>query len=160
MAATQASPNALIPQILLNRKMHMQALPIANDFIANLVEIAPQTGHGTYAFRDDIGEVAGFIQLIPESQNLLRIHRIWSLHPRHGHGSRMLNQLCELADQHGITLKLKALPLGAKPYPFSRDELIDWYKRHGFTGRRSRLIREPQRTGDQSTRAVTRRFDF
>jgi hypothetical protein len=135
----------------------MQALHLSNDFVADLVDIAPQIGHGTYAFRDDNGEVAGFVQLIPESQNLLRIHRIWTLHPRHGHGSTMLTKLCALADQHGIALKLKVLPLGAKPYPFSRDELIEWYKRHGFTGRRSKLIREPQCNANESRRDLIER---
>ena len=86
----------------------------------------------------------GFVQIIPEYQNQVLIHRLWTLEPRRGNGSAILNDLCEMADRHRIVLKLKALPLGAKPYPFSRDQLVDWYQRHGFEGRRRRMVRMPR----------------
>jgi hypothetical protein len=114
------------------------------DFIEDLVAVAPLAGAGTHAFSDRRGERIGFVQLIPESQRVIRIHRIWALQPHRGDGSAMLKQLCELADRHAMLLKLKALPFGSKPYPLSCAELIHWYKRHGFGGTRRKMFREPR----------------
>jgi hypothetical protein len=122
-----------------------------SDFLTDLTEMAPLMGAGTYAFSDGVGERTGFVQLIPRGAREVTVHRIWTFAPRCGHGSAMLKSLCGLADRHGVVLKLKALPLGGKPYPFSRDQLADWYRRHGFAGKRRKLVREPRaqnRCGD------------
>ena len=118
------------------------------DFLNDLGRIAPVVGAGTYAFLNSLGVHIGFVQIIPFSASEVTVHRIWTPAPRHGHGSAMLRQLCNLADKHGIVLKLKALPLGAKPYPFSRHELTDWYQRHGFVGKHRNMIREPRRVNE------------
>jgi hypothetical protein len=118
-----------------------------SDFLTDLTQTAPLLGPGTYAFSDSLGGRTGFVQLIPRGACEVIVHRIWTFAPRCGHGSTMLKTLCTLADRHGITLKLKALPLGAKPYPFSRDQLVDWYQRHGFAGKHRNLVRQPRRRG-------------
>jgi CheY-like chemotaxis protein len=110
---------------------------------AELIGIAPQAGAGTYAFSDAAGVRIGFVQIIPASHNEVTVHRIWTLECRRGHGSTMLRWICELADRHGIILKLRALPFGKKPYPLSRVQLLDWYGRHGFEGKRWKLVRMP-----------------
>jgi GNAT superfamily N-acetyltransferase len=115
-----------------------------SDFLTDLGRIAPVVGPGTYAFLNGLGVHTGFVQILPFPASEVTVHRIWTLAPRQGHGSAMLRQLCSLADKHGIVLKLKALPLGAKPYPFSRDELTGWYQRHGFAGKHRKMIREPK----------------
>jgi len=117
-----------------------------SNFLTAVIDIAPPVGKMTYGFSDGNGDPTGFVQIIPECQNLVVIHRFWTLRPRCGNGSVILNALCELADRHGISLKLKALPLGAKPYPFSRDELVAWYTRHGFEGKRRKMLRIPRTT--------------
>jgi GNAT superfamily N-acetyltransferase len=119
---------------------------MTGNFLADLVGVAPQAGAGTYAFSDAHGERVGFLQLISESHTEVIIHRIWALHPRRGHGSAILRRLCDLADRHGITLKLKALPFGATPYPLTGDQLFDWYARHGFESRRRKMVRPPRTT--------------
>jgi len=122
------------------------------DFLADLTAIAPLVGGCTYAFRNESGERTGFLQLIPESPRLLCVHRIWTLQPHRGDGSAMLKQLCELADRHGIVLKLKALPFGSKPFPLSCSALIDWYERHGFEGKRRKMVREPKQVDSRIRR--------
>jgi GNAT superfamily N-acetyltransferase len=123
------------------------------NFIADLVGIAPLAGAGTYAFSNAHGERVGFLQLISESHAEVIIHRIWTLHPRRGHGSGILKDVCDLADRHGITLKLKALPFGATPYPLTQVQLLDWYTRHGFESRRRKMIRPPRLAQQSSVTA-------
>ena len=124
------------------------------DFLTDLGRIAPVVGAGTYAFLNGLGVQIGFVQIIPFSAGEVTVHRIWTPNPRQGNGSAMLRQLCLLADKHGIVLKLKALPLGAKPYPFSREELTGWYQRHGFEGKHRKMIREPRRVNEGATTAT------
>ena len=69
---------------------------------------------------------------------------LWTLHPGKGNGSLMLRTVCRLADRHGIELVLKTLPFGRKPYPLSREQLLLWYKRHGFEPWGRKLIRRPR----------------
>jgi GNAT superfamily N-acetyltransferase len=116
-----------------------------DDFLIDLSRLAPLLGTGTYGFLNGLGDRIGFVQIVPFSESEVTVHRIWTAEPRKGHGSAMLRQLCMLADKHGIVLKLKSLPLGAKPYPFSRDELTDWYQRHGFAAKHRKMIRQPRR---------------
>ena len=54
-----------------------------------------------------------------------------------------LRTLCDLADQHGVELQLKALPIGRKPHPMTREQLKTWYERHGFQGPGWKLMRKP-----------------
>lgn len=49
-----------------------------------------------------------------------------------GLGSKMLRMLCELADEKGVRLYLEPWP--DKGSPFSREQLVSWYRRHGFEG--------------------------
>jgi hypothetical protein len=119
---------------------------MVSNFLADLSGIAPIAGTQTYAFTCPLGERTGYVQIISESHNEVTIHRIWTLAPRSGHGSAILRKVCEIADRHGIILKLRALPFGAKPFPLSRDQLFDWYSRYGFEGKRRKMIRLPRPT--------------
>jgi hypothetical protein len=120
--------------------------PVSNvaNFLHELATIAPPAGQGSYAFLDEAGQSRGFAQFIIESDRAVTIHRLWTLRPNDGNGSAMLRKLCELADRHGVQIFLKALPFGRKPYPRSRDQLQQWYERHGFVGTRKKMIRVPQ----------------
>jgi len=86
----------------------------------------------------------GFVQLWCCDDHWLQIHRLWALQPNKGNGSRMLQALCTLADEHDVGIQLKVLPIGRKPYPMSRARLKQWYERFGFEGKRWKLRRMPQ----------------
>jgi hypothetical protein len=113
------------------------------EFYRDFVAIAPAVGRGDHAFRPDGKEVLGFIQIIPGKGRRIQIHRFWTREHGKGHGRVMLKALCELADKHGVELQLKALPIGRKPFPMTRDQLYDWYKRYGFEGKRGNMVRPP-----------------
>jgi hypothetical protein len=115
-----------------------------SNFITALTEIAPAAGQGDYAFRAANGGTRGFVQIIPQSDHQIMIHRLWTLEREAGNGAAMLDALCKIADQHRVILKLKPLPFGRKPYPLDREQLLAWYERHGFVGNRRSMIRAPK----------------
>jgi GNAT superfamily N-acetyltransferase len=60
-------------------------------------------------------------------------------HQRKGYASRVLRLLTGLCDENGVTVMLVARPMDAGlgfapdcPATRSTDELVAWYKRHGF----------------------------
>jgi hypothetical protein len=110
-------------------------------FFAELSKITRQTGQITHAFVDPADGPVGYIQL-HRAGGTITIHRIWTVFPNRGHGSKMLGQICALADRHGVFIKLKIAPLGKKPYPMSHAQLKQWYHRHGFRGDK-KLVRTP-----------------
>lgn len=110
-------------------------------FFAELKTITRQSGAITHAFSDPECGLVGYIQL-HRAAGSVTIHRIWTVIPKRGYGSKMLRQLCDLADRHKVFIKLKIAPLGTKPYPMSAMQLRDWYQRHGFRGEK-KMIRSP-----------------
>jgi len=112
-------------------------------FFRDFNAIAPPLGRGDHAFKPGGGEVLGFMQIIQGRGRSIQIHRFWTRSHGKGHGRAMLKALCELADRHGVELQLKALPIGRKPYPMSRDKLFEWYQRYGFVGTKRKLVRKP-----------------
>jgi hypothetical protein len=115
-------------------------------FLADLQAIAAPAGRGDYTFPGPSGG-HGFAQFIAKSHDTLIIHRLWTLQPGKGIGSSMLRTLCDLADRHAVTLTIKVVPIGRKPYPLTREQLVAWYQRYGFEGTRRRMTRLP-RTAD------------
>jgi hypothetical protein len=111
-------------------------------FLDELFVVAPPAGRGHFEFKSADGHHLGFVQLICW-QRIVQIHRIWASRPGMGGGSIMMRTLCELADRHGVEMKLKVIPIGRKPFPMSRQQLKAWYQRRGFSGSRWRLIRKP-----------------
>jgi hypothetical protein len=111
-------------------------------FLHDLIAFAPAAGRGHFAFKDSDGRTLGFVQLIC-TERLVQIHRIWAAHPGTGAGSIMMRTLCDLADCHGVEMKLKVIPIGRKPYPMSRKQLKAWYQRFNFAGPRWILSRQP-----------------
>lgn len=98
---------------------------------------------GCFAFANPGGGCHGFVQFIISSDESIQIHRLWTLEPGKGNGSIIVRALCELADCHGVELKLKVIPIGRKPHPLNREQLKVWYQRHGFEGARWLLQRKP-----------------
>jgi GNAT superfamily N-acetyltransferase len=122
-----------------------QHTPVANvrNFIAALAEVAPAAGRGAYAFAKPGGGCHGFVQFIIHSDRMVEIHRLWTHEAGQGNGTLMMRKLCDLADEHGVELKLKALPIGRKPHPMTREQLKNWYESHGFAGVGWKLLRKP-----------------
>jgi hypothetical protein len=114
-----------------------------DQFLADLRIIAAPAGRGDHTFPGPNGGY-GFAQFIVRSHDTLTIHRLWTLQPGQGIGSSMLRTLCDLADRHAVTLTIKVVPIGRKPYPLTRDQLVAWYQRHGFEGTRRKMVRPPR----------------
>ena len=114
-------------------------------FLADVKSVARQTGPTTYAFPGDgtAGEPCGFVQLYRPARGQVLVFRIWSTHPGNGCGSRMLQTLCDLADEHVVELILRPLPFGPRPRPMSAEALRAWYDRMGFVGSMKRMVRKP-----------------
>jgi GNAT superfamily N-acetyltransferase len=115
-----------------------------NSFLSELDRISRRLNDATFAFLNADGSDRGFVQFTPTRESGLCLHRLWVLKPGQGHGSMILRTLCDVADLHGVEIFLKCTPFGAKPYPFSREQLADWYRRHGFEGSRWKLARKPR----------------
>jgi hypothetical protein len=120
-------------------------LPTGNvvNFLADLSRSAPPVGQAMHAFAKPDGGTHGYVQFIVDSDSQLTIHRLWSCRPGQGSGSIMLRILCDLADEHRVQINLKVIPFGKKPYPLSRDQLINWYRRYAFDGNGKKMIRVP-----------------
>ena len=114
------------------------------DFLNELSTLAIPAGRGDFTFTTPDGHHDGTVQFIINSPLAITIHRIWSAKPGNGAGSRMMRTLANLADRHGVEIRLKVVPIGRKPYPFSRDQLFAWYQRHGFSGNLKKMVRFPR----------------
>jgi hypothetical protein len=117
--------------------------PNVANFLADFTCIAKRVNDGCFAVANPSGGSHGFVQFIPSSDESIQIHRLWTLEPGKGNGSAIVRVLCELADRHGVELKLKVIPIGRKPHPLNREQLKVWYQRHGFEGARWLLQRKP-----------------
>jgi GNAT superfamily N-acetyltransferase len=117
---------------------------LMESFVEELGKVFRVAERGHLAFVEADGTYRGFIQLIWGSGGQITIHRLWTLEAQKGYGSLMLRALCGLADRHGVELTLKVIPIGRKPYPLTRDQLLAWYQRHGFEGSRRKMIRKPR----------------
>jgi hypothetical protein len=109
-----------------------------------LITLAPAAGQGCYAFKKTGGGWHGFVQFLIHSDRVVIIHRLWTLDPGKGNGSAMLGILCDLADKHGVEIRLKILPFGRRPYAKSREELRSWYVSRGFQADGWKCSRKPK----------------
>jgi len=64
----------------------------------------------------------------------LWIDNIRAFQHKDGAGSELMRAVCEIADKHGVTAALFAVPLatGPKQKKIPAAKLIGWYKRFGF----------------------------
>lgn len=59
-----------------------------------------------------------------------------------GIASRLMTLLCDLADEHGITLRLGIASDADEDTGLSQEDLHEWYQRNGFVGG-TQMVREP-----------------
>ena len=114
-------------------------------FVQDLESVTRPAENGHRAFVDMDGTYLGFIQILFEPGRRITLHRVWSLQAGKGHGTRMLQTLCDLADRHDVEIQLRPLPIGRKPYPKSREQLIAWYRRFGFEVVGRKMVRQPRK---------------
>jgi hypothetical protein len=114
------------------------------DFLEELGTLAQPAGRGDYTFPATEGGHHGAVQFIVDGPGRLRIHRLWTMRPGQGSGSKILRTLCDLADRHDVELLLKVIPIGRKPYPMDRDDLFTWYQKFGFEGSHREMRRQPR----------------
>jgi hypothetical protein len=112
-------------------------------FFAALSLLADPVENLSFRFGDS-HDPDGFVQRWGSADHWLQIHRIWARYPNRGDGTRMLQTVCDLADEHDIGIRLKVIPIGRKPYPLPREQLKAWYERFGFAGQRWNLQRLPR----------------
>ena len=76
------------------------------------------------------------VQLWPTKDGSVHIVFIHSLAQGGGYASKALQYITDMADKHNVTLTLNAAPLPYKvtdkKAAFSKEQLIQWYGRHGF----------------------------
>lgn len=77
-------------------------------------------------------------------QEAITIQSIRSLNRGSGYGSKALDWLCALADEHDVTLNGTVEPIGKKPR-LNVLQLKQWYARHGFKVKGRSICREPKR---------------
>lgn len=64
--------------------------------------------------------------------DVIRLTDLSSSTPKAGHGTKLLKEVCALADSHQAILTLCALPFGDPSTIIGKTKLVDWYRRFGF----------------------------
>lgn len=83
------------------------------------------------------------IHIVPKSGNEIYVSDIRSLRTSQGYGTKALEWLTDLADEHKVTLTLNAINYGSGP--LDDKMLINWYKKFGFKRSGDNyMIRKPQ----------------
>lgn len=94
-------------------------------------------------------ESAGYIAVTLKATGaaVVMVVALRALTTGRGDGTRGLLTLCNLAEAHGVTLELQAVPLdhtGSRAKRMERArKLVAWYKRFGFRGTFFYMSREP-----------------
>jgi hypothetical protein len=66
-----------------------------------------------------------------QAPDCVKLHGIYAMYRRQGHGGDALHWLCCLADRHGVAVKLDAAPFTKAD--MNKIELRRWYRLFGFT---------------------------
>lgn len=77
-----------------------------------------------------------------------------------GNGSRALKNIIELADQHGVTLRLTAKPFDTGGHELDFKQLVQFYQRNGFITSRTTEDYKPSAEMIREPRNVTPKFSF
>lgn len=68
----------------------------------------------------------------------------------HGFGSRMLDTICKIADQHSVALYIEIAPAGR----MSEEDLMKWYEKRGFESLESQIYAREGHAMERSPRPV------
>jgi len=116
-------------------------IAIGVGYAQDMMEIFP------FVMEDEDGRalgIAALATLSTEELNSVHIFHLSVFRSGRGDGTKLLNILCLKADQLNVKLSLSPVPSpnGEAGLP-DTTQLIDWYKKYGFTGD-SLLCRLPQ----------------
>ena len=70
------------------------------------------------------------------------VYHISAFKPGNGHGSEIMNYLCNSADEFGVRLCIQATALISGRRALAGTDLINWYRKFGFKGDEI-MYREP-----------------
>lgn len=90
-----------------------------------------------FVFEDINNVPIGLIALSAEgfaNPSDVDIYHISAFNPGKGHGTRIMNFLCESADEYGVRLSIQAEAQDNGNQTMTSPELVDWYRGYGFTG--------------------------
>lgn len=87
----------------------------------------------------------------PVNEGTAYVAYVRSLTPGQGDGTKAMRDVVGMADKHGITLELNAVPFGPNGLPNSK--LLEWYKKLGFV-----MHGEPGQTAWGATSQFMRRI--
>jgi len=62
----------------------------------------------------------------------IRLHNLVVETPQQGLGTKLMELVCGIADQCGVTVELTAIPFGAPTKRIKLFKLISWYRDFGF----------------------------
>jgi len=99
-------------------------------------------GGNEQVFMHENGGGFGAVSMSPDAGEdaLLWLESIRAFGYGKGYGNYMLKKVTDMADKHGVTLKLVAIPYGDKPMTAAK--LKAWYRKHGFVGTKY-MVRKP-----------------
>lgn len=69
-----------------------------------------------------------------EDTSEVQLFHISTFKPGMGHGKKMMNYICNLADELKVKIYLQAEVQFSDRYTLIGQDLIDWYKQFGFIG--------------------------
>jgi ribosomal protein S18 acetylase RimI-like enzyme len=97
-------------------------------------------------FTDGKGYARGIIGIAEDGDetDMVRLHHISAFETGQGHGSTMLQYLCDLADERSVRILVHPDVLsGHENNAMTATQLRKWYEAHGFEPR-GVLIRDPK----------------
>lgn len=114
-------------------------VPIGVGYHQDITAIYP------LVFENSAGASIGLIALgvSAHAKRVVHIYHLAAFISGCGSGSEMLSELCRQADDFDVDLSVSAVvkPNGNK-LQISTPKLVQWYKRHGFKGDDTHLLRE------------------
>lgn len=90
-----------------------------------------------FVFEDENGIPLGLVSCTAdnkENEKEVHLYHISSFKINRGHGTKIMNYLCNLADNFGVSIYLQAeVQFSGRDTPMNED-LEKWYKKFGFQG--------------------------
>lgn len=124
--------------------------------LAELERLWPQSG-GFFRVPEDVEngkgeEIGGVIIEDHDEDDMLTLSLIKTRRALEGlgFGSRMLDTICKLADQHGVALYIEIAPAGR----LSEEDLKTWYEKRGFESLESQVYAREGHAMERSPRPV------
>lgn len=153
VAKTNAKPIKLSG---FNPKYDMNAQVAVDEFLDEWIEV---TSHNPLSPDERVVDDYAAVTLRPQNGEVW-IDSLRSFRKGAGNGSRALKDIIELADQHGVTLRLTAKPFDTGGNELDYKSLVQFYQRNGFRTTRETQDHKPSSEMVREPRNVTPKFSF